>query len=74
MSFPICNSYQIDGMNSDNCESVVQHKLLSVPGVSVVKIDRKNNRADITSYDEIETIKFQDALDQTNYTIGKLVV
>ena len=50
MSHSINNSYQIGGINSGSCVSIVPNKLFGVFGVSAVKVDLECKQAEITSF------------------------
>ena len=71
MSHSINHSYRIGGMNSSECATTVKHKLFAVFGVSLVTVDLGNEQAEITSFEEIKTDTFKNALNNTNYTISE---
>ncbi len=67
------NTYHIDGMTCGGCASAVKQTLSSVSGVTTVSVDLEKKTMVIASLEEIDTNTFRRALNNTPYTISKLI-
>lgn len=56
------HAYKITGMTCKNCEEKITNALLSIRGVSDVKIDRDNDTSIVSMTSHVKTIAMQEVL------------
>src|SRR4051812_9741829 len=63
------HTYKIAGMTCDNCAATVRDKLLRLPEITSVDVDRQKQEAEIVMQHHVPLSSLQQALSGTKYSI-----